>query len=872
MAKPFKPEQFGRYLLVEKIATGGMAEIFNSKVFGAMGFEKNLVIKRILPQFAEDTEFLRMFITEAKLVCHLEHPNIVQVHELGEIEGQYYIAMEYVNGIDGRHLWRTLAKRKQRLPGLLALFIVSEFVKGLDYAHRAVGPDGQLLGVVHRDVSPSNILISYRGDVKIGDFGIALVQQESKTQAGVLKGKFGYMSPEQVAGMKVDHRSDIFAAGIVLAELLLGRRLFLGQSDFETLDKVLNVRLDVLDEHEGALPPEVVKIVRKALMRDVSERYQSAQEFGEAIIEFMYERRARISNETLAAFIAEHVAPFLVKGAPSGRGEVSAPSVPSASSVSARSPMVPRVDLSGHPALEGEEGAEEEEPAALPPRRPAITKPHPIQARPPQKRTPAPTQPMEAARRPTQPAAAKPKPAAPARPKAPAAAPLVSTATEPSVPPAHLAGPIEIEAEPSGEYPAMDVSDDLFSDVPAPAAAPWESATEDALLGEAPSAPHGHPAGQDAGTTAPPLDDVSFADAQFGAIPVFEMEDGEGMDLDDLEAAEPRGPRFELEPPPGGFAEGAGEELDLDDLGGDADDEYFVPPTPAAIAARAEGASLFVSGGARDALAAVEADFVGRLSSRTVTKVLFRFSVVNESGLLVLKGPEPSGEQAELVNWLRTIQARANAETDSKGRNGDGRRCSIHLQHGEPKLVSADRSEEAMVAYLMRTGILTNKKVEKAVYTNPHRKPVAALLAAGMMSPLQVSRHVTSFVLDNVLETFAWTDGEFEFYRGRENPSEAFPSGLDVIALILRGVDQIQEGVLDAYFAAIGDRRVGLNRTPPARIERFNPTPLLQESYRSLSTARSIEESLAHNRSFGEAAAVKRALYLLIECELASLT
>jgi len=157
-----------------------------------------------------------MFITEAKLVCHLDHPNIVQVHELGEIDGQYYIAMEYVNGIDGRHLWRTLAKRKQRLPGLLALFIVSEFLKGLDYAHRAVGPDGQLLGVVHRDVSPSNILISYRGDVKIGDFGIALVQQESKTQAGVLKGKFGYMSPEQVAGMKVDHRSDIFAAGIVL--------------------------------------------------------------------------------------------------------------------------------------------------------------------------------------------------------------------------------------------------------------------------------------------------------------------------------------------------------------------------------------------------------------------------------------------------------------------------------------------------------------------------------------------------------------------------------------------------------------------------------------------------------------------------------
>jgi hypothetical protein len=164
---------------------------------------------------------------------------------------------------------------------------------------------------VHRDVSPSNILISFRGDVKIGDFGIALVQQESKTQAGVLKGKFGYMSPEQVAGLNVDHRSDIFAAGIVLAELLLGRRLFLGSSDFETLDKVMNVRLDVLEEHESALSPEAVRIVRQALMRDVNDRYQSAREFYEDINEHLYQQGHRISNETLAAFIAEHVSPFL---------------------------------------------------------------------------------------------------------------------------------------------------------------------------------------------------------------------------------------------------------------------------------------------------------------------------------------------------------------------------------------------------------------------------------------------------------------------------------------------------------------------------------------------------------------------------------
>ncbi|MBW2735617.1 MAG: serine/threonine protein kinase [Deltaproteobacteria bacterium] len=315
--KTFQPEDFGRYRLERRIAIGGMAEIFAAKVFGAMGFQKSVVLKRILPQFAEDSEFLRMFITEAKLVCHLEHPNIVQVYELGEVDGQYYMAMEHVHGIDARQLWRTLAKRKQRLPGALALFIVAEFVKGLDYAHRAVGADSELLGVVHRDVSPSNILLSFRGDVKIGDFGIALVQQESTTQAGVLKGKYGYMSPEQVAGLNVDHRSDIFAAGIVLAELILGRRLFLGRSDFETLDKVMNVRLDVLEKHESALPLELVAIIHRALQRNPVDRYQSAREMQDEIADFLHHTPDRITNETLAAFVAQHVAPFVTPSLPS---------------------------------------------------------------------------------------------------------------------------------------------------------------------------------------------------------------------------------------------------------------------------------------------------------------------------------------------------------------------------------------------------------------------------------------------------------------------------------------------------------------------------------------------------------------------------
>ena len=378
-----QPLAFGRYLLTERIAIGGMAEIFGAKIVGAMGFEKSVAIKRILPHFASDPVFVAMFVTEAKLVCHLEHPNIVQVFELGELAGQYFIAMERVNGLDTRRLWRTLAKQRQRLPGVLALFVTAELLRGLHYAHRACGPDGRPLGVVHRDVSPSNILISLRGDVKLSDFGIALVQQESATQAGTLKGKYGYMSPEQVTGLAVDGRSDLFSAGIVLAELLLGRRLFAAQNDFETLNRVVNVRLDVLDRHAAALPLAVVAILRRMLARRPDDRFSSAQEAHDAIVDFLYQQRLRVTHETLSGFIAQYVAPHLQQ---SIEGIDSSPeSVAAGEGLAAGSPpatAAPRYRLTGSAAARAAVDATEVEgpthsrgPAAAPPGSPSATDP-----------------------------------------------------------------------------------------------------------------------------------------------------------------------------------------------------------------------------------------------------------------------------------------------------------------------------------------------------------------------------------------------------------------------------------------------------------------------------------------------------------------
>ena len=749
MESTFQPVKFGRYLLAERIAIGGMAEIFLAKISGAMGFEKTVVIKRILPQYVDDTDFLRMFITEAKLVCYLDHPNIIQVQELGEVKGQYYIAMEYVNGIDGRQLWRTLAKRRQRLPGVLSLYIVSEFLKGLDYAHRAMGPDGKLLGVVHRDVSPSNVLISYRGDVKIGDFGIALVEQENKTKGGVLKGKYGYMSPEQVHGTKVDHRSDLFSAGIVLAELLLGRRLFMGRNDFETLDNVMNARLDVLDRSEKALPPEVVKIVRKALTRDYNDRYQSAREFHDDIMELLFRQGERISNETLAAFIGQHVIPFLKRhstGDTSTTGRSISPNI--------RSPVLPGSIVPNEQDL-----------------------------------TPTPVSPDES------------EPAAPAPP------------VDPRTP--------TMEAE----------------------------AVQPQHLGEQPGGPE------------------VVHDPRYGTMPMYEMEAGAASDLSLEDVPQPRalpGPSTIDSTPSIRLQDVKDEDMELNlDAVEDEEEDHSGPPRkrPSVLVRSVLPTADEVSGD--------EPDFTGELSARTVTKVLFRFSRVKESGLLTLTGPEPAGKRGQVIRWLGELKKKANSTWEIS--SAAGRTCEIQLTDGKPDLASADRSEAGLVAFLVSNGELPRKEVAMAVMEHPQRKLIAALLSAGLLAPLQISRHVSAFVMASVFDTFSWHEGSFAFYRGRQCTSEAFLTDLDAIELIVKGIAHLSEEALDAYLQRVATRTLVPNRKPPVSIKSFSPDDLLLNVYRSTGASLTVEETIARDQTYGPRLRIKQAMYLLLECDLALL-
>ena len=298
------PITFGRYQLVERLAVGGMAELFKARFVGAHGFSKSVVIKKILPHLAADASFVNMFIDEANITARLDHPKIAQVLELGRIEDQLYIAMEFVDGVDVLTVLRSLAQRKQTMPEALAVHISHEILDALDYAHQARDDDGSRLGIVHRDISPSNVLISRRGDVKLADFGIAhAIERQQKTQAGTLKGKYGYMSPEQVVGGDLDGRSDLFSVAIVLAEMLMGRRLFTAPNDLDVLLMVRDVRLDRLEKYGSKIDVELRAILVKAFQREPKDRFPSAGAFRDALAEFQFAKRNRVTASDVAAFL-----------------------------------------------------------------------------------------------------------------------------------------------------------------------------------------------------------------------------------------------------------------------------------------------------------------------------------------------------------------------------------------------------------------------------------------------------------------------------------------------------------------------------------------------------------------------------------------
>ena len=298
------PCKYGPYLLLERVSVGGMAEVYKAKEYGVDGFERTVAVKRILPHVAEDDEFIAMFKDEAKIAVQLAHGNIAQIYNLGNENESFYIALEYIAGRDLRAIFQKGQQAGKPMPVPQVCYVIMKICEGLDYAHNKKDKYQRPLSIIHRDVSPPNILVSYEGEVKLIDFGVAKAAgRASRTQAGILKGKFGYMSPEQVRGMPLDRRSDVFSVGVVLFETLTGTRLFQAETDFATLEKVRAVEVPRPTSLNPDIPKPLENIMYKALAREPETRYQSSIELHDELQAFMFAQGMFYSRKDLAGWM-----------------------------------------------------------------------------------------------------------------------------------------------------------------------------------------------------------------------------------------------------------------------------------------------------------------------------------------------------------------------------------------------------------------------------------------------------------------------------------------------------------------------------------------------------------------------------------------
>lgn len=297
-------ESAQRYRVVEKLESGGMAEVFRAESEGLQGFRKQVAIKRVLPHLSEKKRFIAMFLDEARISAQLTHSNCVQVFDIGVGDNAYFIVMEFVDGANLKSIAESLKKQGKDFPVAAAAFACQEICKGLSYAHELTDANGMPLNIVHRDMSPPNVLVTKYGEVKIVDFGLAKASSQlEKSEPGIIKGKFSYLSPEAAMGQEVGPQTDIFAVGIILWELLAGQRLFLGETDFQTVKKVQQCQVPSISQVNRRVPPELERIVNKALARDTMGRYATARELGQDLNRFLFSYGQAIGTFDIANIV-----------------------------------------------------------------------------------------------------------------------------------------------------------------------------------------------------------------------------------------------------------------------------------------------------------------------------------------------------------------------------------------------------------------------------------------------------------------------------------------------------------------------------------------------------------------------------------------
>ena len=802
------PTQFGKYELLDLIGTGGMAEIFKARVAGPDGFEKVQVVKKILPMYAQHRAFIKMLIAEAKVSSVLQHANIVQIFELGEIDGVYYIAMEWVDGPDLLRILTDCTRYTIRMKGELALFMVSEICKGLAYAHSATDTRGRPLHIIHRDVSPSNVLISRQGDVKVMDFGVARADLERasqdrrhKTADGVLKGKLGYMSPEQVIGAEIDHRSDIFALGIMLFEALTLKRLFLGKTDLDTLINIRDVKIDSKLRKHNYIPQGIQALIRKALAQDPRDRFQSASDFQEAILDYLFENRLRVSNRVLATFIEE-----ILQGPPKAPAAAAATVAPATKKKKTR--RRPRLRTAADEETRTIHRGTQDLPPDIAAQATSAARAAEVAATEPQAAEPAPT-PDEA------PAVA----AAPAA-DAPAVDPVVAAVM------AAVADEGEEQERIQPLYPGPEIIDAI-----------------------------------------PELDEDEDEDEDEGEEDVDDLDDLDDLeDVDDLEEEEGE-PEPEPEPEP---ARRRPAHSGLDQSGltrasfrlkqGQA--VTFGPITFTNLSNllrnRSVSAEELVSidGGEWQPLSRVEA-------LRELEPGLFEDEAEPprfEGPISVLMSPRLLYQLAisRVAGKLKYSRASLSKE--------------IFFQNGEPVHIASSLKDDLLGAFMIERSLIKPDDLARAVSSiRDHGGRLGdALVRLGMLKPHDLFRVLELQFRQKFLELFTWQRGWYEFFEGQQPPEEFVWMGNDTVQLITVGVrTQYDLATMRDIFAAYLDQVIALQANPHITHNnlRFNSRELRFYTY--LEDGRTLRETIRrYGRTEDECLTLLQVLFVLHQTDL----
>jgi serine/threonine protein kinase len=352
-----------RYTITERLDHGGMAEVFRGVAESMEGFKKAVAIKRILPNLTKNQKFVSMFLDEARLSLFLQHANIVQVFDISRTpDNAYFLVMEYVDGCNLKALIERQKQKTKRIDIGHSVYLMIECCKALQYAHSLEHPEtNEPLGIVHRDISPPNILLSKNGEIKLVDFGLAKANSQiESTDPGVVKGKFSYLSPEAASGLEVDHRADVFAVGIILWELFTARRLFYGDTDYQTVELVRQARVPSIAALNPEIDAELEQVVRKSLARDPNERYQSAADLGDALAQFLFSRRMKVTARDIAALVRDTQVEMMRK-----RSVEPKDSLIDALILDEMQKMTSLVDGDGAPAVQTSEGSMSLDPSAF---------------------------------------------------------------------------------------------------------------------------------------------------------------------------------------------------------------------------------------------------------------------------------------------------------------------------------------------------------------------------------------------------------------------------------------------------------------------------------------------------------------------------